>query len=376
LSVDSQPAGVLIRVKTLIQKLEAAVLSRNPGLAQLLQPGLTTAQIQKELKRGGIEGPLETVVALYSWRNGTQLQGSGAAFNAAYKGGLVPPRIIPMTEGEKEFMRAIGVKRDSHPEHYHLMDLKTAANQAKQFNSQACKGGALKGYFPFLWETGRGSAYLALDVERSGGSRVVKLETMETRDQHPVREAYDTFEDFLKDAIQCNENHKPLVCLGVDTKPIIHTQARPGASAAVAEQNTLPAGEHTLALRTDFSNEAAWESLRAALRDCGDEFSASLNVVSDPAYDGLTADQLPSRLSTDPALTFAFLIDGMALTHPEHPILVVDLHEKPGQAFRVVLAAIEMVEGNLSTANMGFDEFANAVDKDGILRGFQQNDAG
>jgi hypothetical protein len=30
------------------------------------------------------------------------------------------------------------------------------------------------------------------------------------------------------------------------------------------------------------------------------------------------------------------------------------------------------VENNLSIANMGFEEFANAVDKDGIFRGFQK----
>jgi hypothetical protein len=31
------------------------------------------------------------------------------------------------------------------------------------------------------------------------------------------------------------------------------------------------------------------------------------------------------------------------------------------------------VENNLSIGNMDFDEFANAVDKDGIFRGFQRD---
>jgi hypothetical protein len=51
--------------------------------------------------------------------------------------------------------------------------------------------------------------------------------------------------------------------------------------------------------------------------------------------------------------------------------LVVDLHDKPGRIFRVVPAEIGNVENNLSIANMGFDEFADAVDKDGIFRGFR-----
>jgi hypothetical protein len=62
----------------------------------------------------------------------------------------------------------------------------------------------------------------------------------------------------------------------------------------------------------------------------------------------------------------------MAITRPEHPILVVDLYGKPQKTFRVIPARLATVENNLAIANMDFDEFANAVDKDGVFRGFQE----
>jgi len=96
-----------------------------------------------------------------------------------------------------------------------------------------------------------------------------------------------------------------------------------------------------------------------------------VDFVSDPKYDGLTADQLPSLLSEDSPLSFALIIDRTALSHPDHPILVIDLRDEPGRTFRVIPSALWEVENNLSIANMGFDEFANAVDQEGIFRGFQ-----
>ncbi len=65
-----------------------------------------------------------------------------------------------------------------------------------------------------------------------------------------------------------------------------------------------------------------------------------------------------------------FIVDRIALTHPEHPILVVDLYTEPGRTFRVIPAEMWAVENNLSIVNMDFFEFADYVDQDGIYRGF------
>jgi hypothetical protein len=63
---------------------------------------------------------------------------------------------------------------------------------------------------------------------------------------------------------------------------------------------------------------------------------------------------------------------GTARSHPDLPILVVDLYDDPGRTFRVIPSEMWGVENKLSIANMGFEEFADAVDGDGIFRGFPQ----
>jgi hypothetical protein len=70
--------------------------------------------------------------------------------------------------------------------------------------------------------------------------------------------------------------------------------------------------------------------------------------------------------------TFVFVADGAAVSEPEHPILVLDLAEEPGRTFRVIPSEAWGVENNLPIANMGFDEFADAVDPDGVFRGFRR----
>ena len=97
-----------------------------------------------------------------------------------------------------------------------------------------------------------------------------------------------------------------------------------------------------------------------------------MDFVSDPDYESLTAERLLTLLSEESFRTFVFLIDRTALTHPDHPILVVDLYTEPGRTFRVVPAEMWSVENNLSIANMDFEKFADNVDGDGVFRGFPE----
>ena len=94
--------------------------------------------------------------------------------------------------------------------------------------------------------------------------------------------------------------------------------------------------------------------------------------MSDPQYDGLTVQQL---LGLDPKASdhfFIFLIDQTTISHPEHPVLVVDLNDEPGRTFRVIPSEMWGVQNNLSISNMDFYEFANNVEVDGIFRGFPE----
>ena len=133
----------------------------------------------------------------------------------------------------------------------------------------------------------------------------------------------------------------------------------------------LPRTDNPPAVRTEFSDDRSWENVWARIQEpSGDGFVANLHVVNDPAYDGLSAEQLPSILQQQSDWPFVVLIDKTALSHQEHPVLVVDLLDEPGRTVRVVPSQLWAVENNLSIANMGFAEFADAAGPDGIFRGW------
>ncbi len=123
----------------------------------------------------------------------------------------------------------------------------------------------------------------------------------------------------------------------------------------------------SLVLRTDFSDDAAWEAICAAIESPAGGFRAYVDCVSDPQFSGATVEQLVSQETTH---TVLFIVDSKSLTHADRPILVVDLFDDIGRTFRVIPSEMWGVENNLSIANMDFREFADSVDEDGIFRGF------
>lgn len=133
---------------------------------------------------------------------------------------------------------------------------------------------------------------------------------------------------------------------------------------------TLPDTPYTLVLRTDFSDEEAWDAVCAAsMAPSVDGFAASLAFVSHPAF----ADLSPQQVAALPKVTyrsFLLLVDNVTITHAETPLVALDLLHEPGRWFRVVPGEIWSIENNLSIANMDFSEFADAVDPDGVFRGF------
>jgi hypothetical protein len=142
------------------------------------------------------------------------------------------------------------------------------------------------------------------------------------------------------------------------------------STAPTAAVRAVPKTKNALVLRTDFSNEAAWRSVRAAIEQSPGDFRADVSFVSDRQYAGITAEQLASRHTKNAERSFAFIIDHIAVSHPEHPVAVVDLSDSPGRMFRVVPSEVASVENNLSLANMDFADFLKAAGQDEIFRGF------
>jgi hypothetical protein len=132
----------------------------------------------------------------------------------------------------------------------------------------------------------------------------------------------------------------------------------------------LPHSKDPLVLRTNFSDQATWERICAAIKKPVGGFYAYVEFVDDIAYKDITKEQLMQLVPTNDEHGFIFLVDRITVSHPEHPILVVDLYEEPGREFRAIPSQVQGIQNNLSIANMDFFEVADAVDEDDIFRGF------
>ena len=136
----------------------------------------------------------------------------------------------------------------------------------------------------------------------------------------------------------------------------------------------LPNSENSLLIRTEFSNDSAWSKLRSASEALSEDgFQANLTVIDNVDYEGLSVAQLiglkPSGEQRGEH-SFAFLADATSHANPEHPILVVELLENPGQVFRMIPTELWSVENNLALGNIDFKDFAQSVGADGVFRGW------
>jgi hypothetical protein len=133
----------------------------------------------------------------------------------------------------------------------------------------------------------------------------------------------------------------------------------------------IPASQDTPLIRTDFSDERAWRDVaRAAVAESDEGFRAHLSLCDDRVFEGAKPDLLTQSPADPMRHACLFVADAVTMTNDEHPLLCVDLLS-PGRSFRVAPGALWGVENNLAIANMDFEEFADAVDDDGIFRGFR-----
>ncbi|MGP4011436.1 DUF6924 domain-containing protein, partial [Streptomyces sp. 4N124] len=127
---------------------------------------------------------------------------------------------------------------------------------------------------------------------------------------------------------------------------------------------SLPHAQETLLVRTDFSDEAAWQRLRTVVTtpDEEDGFLASLHIVDDSAYRNLTAEQVVALAPAEEELLI--VADQQALTVTEMPLLALCMSgddgdgEGPGFGeLRVAAQQLWSIENNISLANMDWEEF-------------------
>ncbi len=121
-------------------------------------------------------------------------------------------------------------------------------------------------------------------------------------------------------------------------------------------------------IRTDFSDQAAWERVRdAAMAPSEDDFMANLDEVNERVFTDATPEAILEAAAANGA-GLVFVVDTTALMDPDHPILVLGPGQDPDR-FRVVPSSSWSVENNLFW-NMNWEEFADAAGPDGVFRGF------
>ena len=120
------------------------------------------------------------------------------------------------------------------------------------------------------------------------------------------------------------------------------------------------------------SGGEGWERLIAVVREPADPFIFNMEILEDRDRTGASIEQLLGALPEDYPHNFLVIADSIALSRPDYPLLVVDLLEERGRQFRAIAAQVPSIENNLSIANMGFEEFADAVGEGGVFRGFRE----
>ena len=150
-------------------------------------------------------------------------------------------------------------------------------------------------------------------------------------------------------------------------------------------------------VRTDFSDDVAWERVAHAVMAPadfgvgidpdvpGDDglYAPNIGAVADREFEGATGQSLADAASGE-VLGYVLLADGRSIREAaaggELTVVYVDLSVAPedaeefgwvnGRELRCDVREVASIEANLSIANMDFEEFADSVEEDGVFRGF------
>src|SRR5579862_8509715 len=109
----------------------------------------------------------------------------------------------------------------------------------------------------------------------------------------------------------------------------------------------IPKTYNAVVLRTDFSDSATWDAVCSAIQAPNGGYRAYVHIISDPEYDGIALPQLVPLATESAGRTFMLVVDSIAITHEEHPVVVLDLWQEPGRTFRAIPSQIGIVESYL-----------------------------
>jgi hypothetical protein len=136
----------------------------------------------------------------------------------------------------------------------------------------------------------------------------------------------------------------------------------------------LPKTSDPAVLRTDFQNQKAWEAicelLAAPIHEGRETFFAHVQILEHRDHPDFSEEELLAVVPEDYDHSFFFVVDRTAVASPEFSdhcrrLVRNSRLQFPGDSWQ-----IQGMQNNPSIANMSMEEFAQAVDADGIFRGF------
>ncbi|GAB3460161.1 hypothetical protein GCM10027570_44750 [Streptomonospora sediminis] len=124
----------------------------------------------------------------------------------------------------------------------------------------------------------------------------------------------------------------------------------------------LPQTDYSPLLRTDFTDDEAWQAL---LEGIGRDW---MTLLADRSHQGLSVPELVELVPQGSRYPVLVVADSLAFSSDERSLLLVDVDEDPGRTFRVVPGAISSVVGDLAIQNQSFDDYLDAVGGSGAYQ--------
>lgn len=124
----------------------------------------------------------------------------------------------------------------------------------------------------------------------------------------------------------------------------------------------LPASDYSPLLRTDFTDDDAWQAL---LGQIGGDW---VTVVTDPAHAGLSVPELMALVPDGSRYPVVVVADDATFASADRPLLLIDVQEEPGRTFRAVPDAFSSAIANLAIQNQSFADYLSSVDAAGVYR--------
>ena len=149
------------------------------------------------------------------------------------------------------------------------------------------------------------------------------------------------------------------------------------SSTGKTPMNSYIETENSLLIRTDFSDDSAWESFIQEVNSYAYDLAELLDYINDPAFAGLTTDALVNQFQGQEFHSFILVADQRTFTESIPTVEVISLVSgidssfgtpyEVGQTIRATARGLWDVVANLPIGNMDFGEIADSAGADGVL---------